>query len=385
MKLTRALVRRLAFPAIAITLLTPPAANVCADDGAVAANDELIVDSHFSAAIDEARVLVTELFKKTQSPGLTVAVVVDDALVWSEAYGVSDSETNKPTTRETGFKIGSVSKLLTVAALAKLYESGKIDLDAPFETYVPSYPNLDRRITARLLAGHLAGIRHYRGMSEIVSNQHCERMEQAVTVFQKDPLLHDPGSRYTYSSFGYVLLSAGMEDASQKTFDEVIDELVVRPLKLTHTRMDPPKDDPLIAQTAEYWMTGQNRVVPNMTADLSCRLAAGGAVSTAEDMARFASAHVGGRFLKPATVELLFTSQKLADGKETKVGIGWRIGRDENGRKFAHHGGTGGGRGFVLLYPVGNVAVALCSNLGNAAFAETEAQAIAKPFLDSPR
>ena len=378
-------IRCFAFLAIALPQLTGATASISAADGDVAANDKPIVAPRFSAAIDVARVLVTDLVKKTQSPGLTVAVTVGGSLAWSEAYGISDLDKATPTTRETGFEIGSVSKLITVAALAKLYEAGKIDFDAPLGTYVSSYPDLDRHITARLLSGHLAGIRHYNGFAENVSKQHCERMEEALAVFQKDPLLHDPGSKYAYSSFGYVLLSAGMEGAAAKPFDALIEELVVRPLNLAHTKMNPPKDDPLVSQTGEYWMGAQDRVVPNMAADLSCRLAAGGAVSTAEDLGRFAAGHVGGRFLKPTTVEMLFASQRLPDGKETGVGIGWRIGRDESGRKFVHHGGTGGGRAFVLLYPSEDVAIALCSNLGNAAFAEKEAQAIATPFLDSLR
>jgi len=383
--LSCAQIRRFAFLNIAIAQLTVAVPRMGAADEGIVANDKPIVALRFSAEIDEARVLMIDLVKKTQSPGLTIAVIVDGSLVWSEAYGVSDLDKATPTTRETGFKIASVSKLITVAVLAKLYEAGKIDLDAPLGTYVSSYPDLERHITARLLSGHLAGIRHYNGFAETVSRQHCNRMEEALTVFQKDPLLHDPGSKYSYSSFGYVLLSAGLEGAAEKPFEALVEELVVMPLKLVHTQMNPPKDHPLVSQTAEYWMNGQNRVVPNLVTDLSCRLAAGGAASTAEDLVRFAAAHVGGRYLKPGTVEMLFTSQKLPDGKETGVGIGWRISRDEIGRKFVHHGGTGGGRAFVLLYPSEDVAIALCSNLGNAAFAEKEAQAIATPFLDSSR
>ncbi|MGH8245210.1 MAG: serine hydrolase domain-containing protein, partial [Gammaproteobacteria bacterium] len=102
-----------------------------------------------------------ELFLKLGTPGLSAAVAMDGTIVWSEGFGYADVEHRAPVWPASRFRIGSVSKSLTAAAVAKLVEQGKLDLDAPIQRYVPSFPDHKQKITTRQLAGHLAGIRHY--------------------------------------------------------------------------------------------------------------------------------------------------------------------------------------------------------------------------------
>jgi CubicO group peptidase (beta-lactamase class C family) len=117
--------------------------------------------------------------------------------------------------------------------------------------------------------------------------------------------------------------------------------------------------------------------------NLSCRVAAGSYLSTAEDLAKFVSAHAKGGFISGESLELMLTPQKLSSGEDTNVGLGWRVNEDRAGRRFAHHGGNiVGGRAFVLLYPDHGVAVAICTNLGSAPFAEDEVLEIARPFVE---
>src|SRR6267154_6193239 len=91
-------------------------------------------------------------------PGFAIAVAVDGRIVWSEAFGYADLAAKRPTTPAMQFRIGSVSKPLTADAVAQLYEQGKLDLDAPVQRYVPTFPEKGGVITTRLLGGHLAGI-----------------------------------------------------------------------------------------------------------------------------------------------------------------------------------------------------------------------------------
>src|SRR5436190_625564 len=117
-------------------------------------------------------------------------------LVWSEGFGYADAERKQPVTRETQFRIGSVSKPLTATAVALLYEQRKLDLDAPVQRYVPSFPDKGYPITTRQLTGHLAGIRHYKG-EEFLLNRRFATVLDGLTIFQDDSLLFPPGTRFS--------------------------------------------------------------------------------------------------------------------------------------------------------------------------------------------
>lgn len=333
-----------------------------------------------------ARTFLEELRVQIGSPGLSAAVAVNGEVVWAEGLGLADAENQVPVSPETRFRVGSVSKLLTVAALAKLVEAGKLDLDAPVQRYVPSFPEKEQPITSRQLAGHLAGIRHYTPADFGLPLRHYDRLAEGLGIFQKDPLVHPPGTAYLYSSYGYNLLGAVVEGASGKDFPAAVDELVLVPLGLRGTVLDEPA---LIVErrARPYRRETDGRLANERPIDSSYKWPSGGFLSTAGDLARFGSAHLRDGYLKPETRTLLFTSQSLAgvegvEGKETGVGLGWRIGKDGAGRRILHHGGSiEGGRAFLLLYPDQGVAVAILTNLSGARFAEAEAQKLAELFL----
>src|SRR2546428_3449985 len=166
--------------------------------------------------------------------GLQVAVGVDGKLVWSEGFGYADVARKVPVTAETQFRIGSVSKPLTAAALALLYERGKLDLDAPVQRYVPSFPDKGYPIPTRQLAGHLAGIRHYRG-DEFVLHRRFGSVAEGLTIFQDDSLLFPPGTRFSYSSYGWNLISAVIQGAPGAGLLQVLWPQRLRAPGLDHT------------------------------------------------------------------------------------------------------------------------------------------------------
>lgn len=113
-------------------------------------------------AIDRSRVLLTKWLDENHIAGASVAVAADGRIVWSEGKGWDDLALGVPATARTRFRIGSVSKMLAAVALMNSSTSGRLDLDAPIQRCVPDFPVKPWSITARQLAGHLAGIRHYR-------------------------------------------------------------------------------------------------------------------------------------------------------------------------------------------------------------------------------
>lgn len=122
---------------------------------------------------------------------------------------------------KTLFRIGSVAKSMTAYAAAQLFDTGKLDIDAPVQKYVPDFPEKQSVITSRQLLGHLSGIRHY-GRDEFVSRVHYENVNAGLVIFKDDLLLSAPGEAYSYSSYGYNLLSAVIESAAGPGQDLVI-------------------------------------------------------------------------------------------------------------------------------------------------------------------
>ncbi len=342
--------------------------------------------SRYHTAIQSGRDAVRELIKTTHIPGLSVAVGVNGQVVWAEGFGLADVEQQTPVTPLTRFRLGSVSKMLTVAAVARLHEEGKLDLDAPIQRYVPSFPDKGQPITARQLAGHLSGIRHYQPKDYTggrnIDFTHFDTILSSLNIFQDDPLVAPPGTRYFYSTFGYTLLSQVVESAAQQNFLDYLDERIFRHLKMAQTVADRPE---LIIpnRTGFYERNRDGQILNAQYVDSSYKWAGGGFLSTAQDLVAFGSAHLQPGFFKAGTLELLFTPQRTADGKETGVGIGWRIGRDAQNRRIIHHAGSiNGGRAVLVIYPETGIVVALLSNLSQTPGAvEKEAQALAAAFL----
>src|SRR5437879_11624869 len=164
------------------------------------------VPAAYRETVTHMRTLVCERLS-SHIPGVQLAVAIDGTLVWSEGFGYADAARRRPVTRAAQFRLGSVSKPLTPAQVALLYEQGKLDLDAPIQRYVPTFPEKGYPITTRQLAGHLAGIRHYRDR-EFFQTRHFAAVRDGLTIFQDDSLLFPPGTRFFYSSYGCTLVSA---------------------------------------------------------------------------------------------------------------------------------------------------------------------------------
>ncbi len=320
--------------------------------------------------------LAGALYRKFDLPGVSIAVALADGRMWRWQMGSADLDTGRRIERSTVFRVGSVSKLFTTSIAARLVAEGRLDLDAPISRYLPSLPDPYRSLTARLLAGHLAGVRHY-GRGEFENHTHYPSVAAALTIFLKDSLLTPPGSRYFYSSYGFNLLGAVLEAASGKSYPELLETEVARPLGLVRTGLEPyGTANP--GQALPYTKDSNDRYEPSHQVDLSDRWPAGGVVSSAEDLARFGLGVFSPGYLPDSVRLLLLTSQHTTNGVAIPVGLAWRIAKDSLGRRYVHHGGAStGGRAFILVYPDQGVAVAMLSNT-EANFGEAEALAFAR-------
>ncbi|NIR46974.1 serine hydrolase [candidate division KSB1 bacterium] len=331
----------------------------------------------YDEAIEKSRAFVSRMREVFKIPGLAVAVAIDGKIVWAEGFGYADLEKKTPATPQTVFRVGSVSKILTAAAVALLYEQGKLDLDVPVQQYVPEFPDKGQVITTRQLAGHLAGIRHYNVDEPIYERKkHYNDVITALEIFKDDPLLHPPGEKWWYSSYGWNLISAVIQRASGQPFLDYMREHVFEPLDMYRTAPDDVTKE--ISNRATLYDEGE--IAP--VSDNSYVWAGGGFLSTVEDLVRFGSAHLpGSTFLKPGTLELLFTNQKTNDGKPVRNGIGWMVNTFENGNPFYYHVGLVlGGQSILIVHPQERLVVAMLAN-EDGGFGEFEANGIAWYFL----
>lgn len=318
-------------------------------------------------AISASRTQVESIRRANQIPAMAVAVIDGDRIVWIEGFGAPP---------DSLFRIGSVSKLLTASALVRLAGEGVVDLGAPVTRYVSNAPA--NGLTLLHLARHLGGIRHY-GRGDFINMKEYPSVTASLEKFIKGTPLALPGEKYIYSSYGYNLIGASIEAASGRPFQRTLTEAVLAPWKMRDTVAFP--DEQQRKRVTVFYNRGSDGVTEAGAVDLSDRIPSGGYLSTAGDLARFL---IGTMALPEAQKELLWTSGRTTAGEETGVGFSWRIGRDEGGRTFVHHGGQAvGGRAFVLLYPAERLGVVLLANLSFAPFNEVAAGEIAQRFLSS--
>jgi CubicO group peptidase (beta-lactamase class C family) len=314
------------------------------------------------ADIPRARKLLTDTMQALGSPGASITVMLDGRVIWSEGFGLADVEQQVPATPRTVFRIGSVSKPLTAAALGSLVQQGKIDLDAEIQRYVPSFPRKRYPITVRQVAGHIAGIRHYRD-GEFENQKHFNTVLDGLSMFSADSLLFEPGTMYQYSSFGWNLISAVIESASGESFLPFMKKTVFDPAGMTHTY--PEFADSIIPFRADFYSYNDSthRMLNAPYVDNSYKWAGGGFVSTTEDLARFGQAMLTGQLLRPETVALLWTSMMTRSGKPTAYGIGWSVTSDQRGRRrVGHTGGAMGGTATLQIYPEQKLVIAILVN-----------------------
>src|SRR5215472_3563 len=232
------------------------------------------------------QVVSSEMARST-IPGLTVAIASSAGLDWSNGYGMADLENLVPATALTEIRLGSISKPITATAVMQLVERHKIDLDAPIEQYVPAFPKKQWPVTIRELLGHLGGIRHYVGDAELDSTRHYTDLTEPLNIFKNDALLSEPGTTYSYSSYGFNLLGAAVEGASGEKFVDYLRAHVFKPAAMDHA--GPDDLYAIIPHRARgYRLSAAQRLENCSLADTSNKIPGGGMLATPGDLVNFA-------------------------------------------------------------------------------------------------
>lgn len=318
----------------------------------------------WAPAVDQARKVILDRMEEQSVPGLSIAVGVGGEIVWAEGFGWADLENRVPVWPATKFRTASISKSLSAGAVGKLMEEGKLDLDAPVQRYLPSFPEKRWPVTTRLLGGHLGGIRHYRG-GEFASMTHYDNVVAGLEIFADDSLIHEPGTAYEYSTYGWNLISAVVEGAAGEPFLDYMRRVVFEPTGMKETVAE-HVDSLIYHRSRAYLLSEDGRMINAPYVDNSNKWSGGGFLSTASDLVRYGLAYLGGDFLRQETIDILWSSQHTRDGERTNYGIGWRENFEEGRRVISHTGGAMGGTTVLVIYPDEGVVVAILTNVQGA-------------------
>jgi serine beta-lactamase-like protein LACTB len=353
--------------ALAATVATPATARVLQD----------------KAGGVRADAVAQRLLATSPAPALSVAVARSNGLVWAKAYGKADLQLDVATTPAHRFGLGSISKILTAAAAARLATRGVIDLDEPITRWLPDLPAQHRQTTLRQLFTHRGGIRHYdlahdfgaKAPGGPIGQRAYPSNRQILDIFINDPLVGPPGAKVAYSSFGYSLASIVMETAARQPFLELLKAEVTVPFGLSSLEGDYPftvKPGRVSGYTDGKLYTGlgypmaKDGWANSRQDNPSYKWAAGGLIMTPSDIARFGAAHLESpaSAISAAERALLFTPMTEKAGNMPPLGLGWRIDADEKGRARWHHAGSDeGSRASLVIYPELGLSIALATNL----------------------
>lgn len=315
-----------------------------------------------NTGFEKADRVLKKLVRKNKIPGIAITITKNGSTQYSKGYGYADLE--KRTLVDpaiTIFRVGSVSKPIAAAGLAKMVANGQLKLSDSIHDCVSYFPKKEFEFTLKQLGGHLAGIRNYKG-NEFMNNKPLT-IKEGVALFEDDPLLFQPGKGYSYTSYSWNLLSLAMQEVAHKPFEDIVKDEVLIPLGLSNTF--PDKQQEVVSKAVFYRKKRRNKFVEASQVNNFFKLAGGGYLSTSEDIAKLGNAYLADEFLSKQVKKEFVTSQKI-DDKLTYYGVGWQTSYDHENRPYFGHIGNGlGGYGIFYVYPNESVVVSILMNCSN--------------------
>jgi len=325
---------------------------------------------------------VDELVKSEMAshhiPGLALKVVQHGKETKTAAYGFANLEWNAPTTPETVFEIGSVTKQFTAACILLLAEEGRLSLDDKISRYLTNTPPSWGEITIRQLLGHISGIKNYTGLDGFELSRHLTQ-EQFIAKAGALPLDFPPGEKFSYCNTGYNLLGYVIENVSGKKYWDFLTEKILGPLHMSATTNREP------ARVLKFRAAGYDRDASNhlVNRDANCTdlFSAGEIVSTVGDLMQWDAALDTEKILSSSSKEQMWTSGKLNNGKPTGYGFGWFLSPLNGHKRIWHSGSTDGFAASNQRFPDDGLEIVVLCNSGEDGVANIVASQVAEIYF----
>ena len=300
---------------------------------------------------------------KRHIPGLTVAVVQNGKVVKSSGYGLVDRDAKTSAATETVYQLASLTKQFTSAAIAKLAQDGKLNVDDKISAYIPNTPNLWATLTVRELLNQTSGLPNFLEGLSVKSLSRDYSAAQIVHRLSSRPLLFVPGTQYAYSNTNYYLLGVIVERASGKSYGQYLHETFFAPLGMTQTRLYAPHTAVLEAAQGALW-DGHALQRSSFVFSPTLQFGYSGVLSTVGDLVKWDAALDGEALLTPASKALLWTAPTLPGGAATEYGAGWLVTRVRDHRLLWHNGALPTGfSGAFFKFPDDQLTLIVLSNV----------------------
>lgn len=305
-------------------------------------------------------------------PGLAIAVVSDQDLVWSQGFGLADIEKKTPMTPQTVFRIASITKTFTSTAILQLRDRGKLQLDDPVVKHLPWFTYRNRfpdgpAVTIRQLLTHTSGLPRESAMP-YWTDYKFPTHEQMVALLHTQESIFEPETRLKYSNLGMAILGEVVAAASGQSYANFIEDNILQPLKMTSTSVVPRKDQmPGFATSyGRRFADGTRTVFPLM--DAKAITPAANISSTVEDLGKFTSLHMlegcntAGQIVKGSTLREMHRVQWVQSNWRGGYGLGFSVRKLDERVVYGHGGRVGGNKSQISVSPKEKVAVVVAIN-----------------------
>lgn len=337
-----------------LLLVLPPSASAQPSND-VPSTPRVLADALVPASVDA---FVQPFVDRRDFAGV-VLIARNGKVLFRKAYGEASVELHVPNTPDTVFHVASLNKSFTAMLVLRLEELGVLNVTDPVSRFLPTYPR-GLEITLHHLLTHRSGILNYNLLPDYDAvAQRRQTLEETVAWFKDRPLRSDPGSRYHYSNSGYTLLAHVIEAATGQSYEQVLDELVLKPLGLKHTGVFP--EEQIVPDRAAGYEPGPgDRGLRNARAyDRSLKRGSGALWSTADDLLRYEQSLYGNEILGESARRQLFTAHYPSD----RYGYGWTVDAFLGRQRIAHDGKAPGYIAEVIRFPEERLSIIFVGNI----------------------
>lgn len=285
-----------------------------------------------------------------------VLVARDGDILFDKGYGSANLEWKIANDGDTKFRLGSVTKQFTGAAILLLQERGKVKLDAPIKTYLPDVPVAWDKVTVRNLLTHSSGIPNFTSFDDYAKLKTlAATTDSLIARFRDKPLDFQPGEKYAYSNSGYILLTAIVEKASGQPYAAFLADNIFKPLGMTDTGYD--SHATIIPRRAAGYSPSPQGVVNTDYLDMTIPQGAGALYSTSHDLLKWQRGLFGGKLLKPDSLKAYLTPFK------DNYALGVTVVTADGSTTVSHGGGIEGFNTWLGYDPDRKLTVVVLANL----------------------
>ena len=340
-------------------------------------------DAQSSALAQRLDSIASAPVKSGNVAGMSVAVVKGRDTLLMKGYGFADIENQVPATPQTVFRIGSVTKQFTSAAVMQLVEQGKVSLDDDMSKYIPKYPTRGKRISVRTLMNHTSGIPSYTDVGPqfgAVMRSDLSH-DSLVALITPMPLQFEPASHFYYNNTGYFMLGMLIEQVTGKKYADYLNEKIFTPHGLSGTTYCDTRR--IIPKRAHGYDRAPTGLVNTGFLSMDLPYAAGSLCSTVGDLVAWANKLSSGAIVSAASFKEMTTPVKLTSGRPMNYGYGLSANTVAGHRVVQHGGGINGFISSLVTFPDDSLVVAVLANTSPAP-SDQVAMALAVAALGLP-